>query len=96
MHAWLRAAAERLSAATGAGRSELELSPTEIDALLALAGRAAHESGARTNAPLTCYLVGLTRGLTGAPLDELIASAAAGAAGEVSGHGEHEDAEQPL
>jgi len=95
MHAWLRAAAERLSAATGAGRAELELSPGEVDALLALAGTAAHESGARTNAPLTCYLVGVTRGLTGAPLDELVASVAAGAPGELSGDREQEDAEEP-
>ena len=75
MHAWLRAVADRLGATTGARRAELELSPAEIEALLDLAGTAAHESGARTNAPLTCYLVGLARGLTGAPLAELITSA---------------------
>jgi len=32
--------------------------PEEISLLLTLAGDAAHESGARTNAPLLCYLVG--------------------------------------
>jgi len=30
--------------------------------LLGLAGDAAHESGARTNAPLLCYLVGRAQG----------------------------------
>jgi hypothetical protein len=39
-----------------------ELSPEEIATLLALAGDAAHESGARTNAPLLCYLVGRAQG----------------------------------
>jgi Domain of unknown function (DUF6457) len=35
-----------------------ELTPEEISLLLNLAGDAAHESGARTNAPLLCYLLG--------------------------------------
>jgi hypothetical protein len=35
-----------------------ELTPDEISLLLNIAGDAAHESGARTNAPLLCYLVG--------------------------------------
>jgi len=39
-----------------------ELTPDEISLLLALAGDAAHESGARTNAPLLCYLVGRAQG----------------------------------
>jgi hypothetical protein len=39
-----------------------ELTPEEITLLLALAGDAAHESGARTNAPLLCYLVGRAQG----------------------------------
>ena len=39
-----------------------DLSPDEIATLLALAGDAAHESGARTNAPLLCYLVGRAQG----------------------------------
>jgi Domain of unknown function (DUF6457) len=95
VHAWLRSVADRLSAATGVGRDELELAAAEIDALLELAGTAAHESGARTNAPLTCYLVGLARGRTGVPLAELIDSAAAGAPGEVGGSGEQQSTEEP-
>jgi hypothetical protein len=39
-----------------------ELTPEEIATLLSLAGDAAHESGARTNAPLLCYLVGRAQG----------------------------------
>ena len=34
----------------------------EVSLLLSLAGDAAHESGARTNAPLLCYLVGRAQG----------------------------------
>jgi hypothetical protein len=39
-----------------------ELTPDEISLLLDLAGDAAHESGARTNAPLLCYLLGRAQG----------------------------------
>jgi len=88
MHAWLRGVAERLSAVSGAPRGELELASADVEALLDLAGTAAHESGARTNAPLTCYLVGLARGLSGAPLRDLIHSAAADAPDEARGDGE--------
>jgi uncharacterized protein DUF6457 len=42
----------------------------EIALLLNLAGDAAHESGARTNAPLLCYLVGRAQG--GRPLAEVV------------------------
>jgi Domain of unknown function (DUF6457) len=39
-----------------------DLTPEEVSTLLNLAGDAAHESGARTNAPLLCYLVGRAQG----------------------------------
>jgi hypothetical protein len=39
-----------------------DLTPDEISLLLNIAGDAAHESGARTNAPLLCYLVGRAQG----------------------------------
>jgi hypothetical protein len=59
---WLSARADALAAEAGVARELLELSPPEIDRLLELAGYAAHDSGARTNAPLLCYLVGLAHG----------------------------------
>jgi hypothetical protein len=59
---WLAARADALAAETGTPRELLELSPGDIERLLELAGYAAHDSGARTNAPLLCYLVGLSHG----------------------------------
>jgi hypothetical protein len=46
-----------------------DLTSEEIALLLHLAGHAAHESGARTNAPLLCYLLGRAQGERS--LDEL-------------------------
>jgi hypothetical protein len=63
MDDWLAAASARI--ARSAGDEELsayELDDAEVAQLLELARVAAHESGARTNAPLLCYLVGLARG----------------------------------
>ena len=54
MNEWL---AER-AAALGVD----ELTAEEISLLLNIAGDAAHESGARTNAPLLCYLAGRAQG----------------------------------
>jgi hypothetical protein len=67
---WLAARADALSERSGLDRAAFELSAEEIEALLELAGHAAHSSGARTNAPLLCYLVGLARA-NGTPLDAL-------------------------
>ena len=50
-------------------RALLELSEEDADTLLELAHIAAHVSGERTNAPLSCYLIGRAQG--GRPLDEL-------------------------
>jgi hypothetical protein len=47
------------------------LSEADIDTLLDLARIAAHESGARTNAPLLCYLVGVAAGRSGKSVEEL-------------------------
>ena len=66
MDAWLTAAAERL------GLSREELSAADETVLLDQARIAAHESGARTNAPLLCYLLGLAAGRTGRDLAELV------------------------
>jgi hypothetical protein len=72
VHEWLQEASERLAHQGGGERAEYELGRDEIDALLELARVAAHESGERTNAPLVCYLVGLSRGRHGAALDDLV------------------------
>jgi hypothetical protein len=49
--------------ASDAGVASLDAA--QIDALLDLAGRAAHESGDRRNAPLSCFLRGLQLGRAG-------------------------------
>jgi hypothetical protein len=52
-----------------------DLQPEEIATLLDLAGHAARESGARTNAPLLCYLVGRAQGERSlAELEEIVRS----------------------
>lgn len=70
MHEWLSQRADALADATGVPRERLELSSADTETLLDLAGVAAHESGARLNAPLLCYLLGLARA-SGKTLDEL-------------------------
>jgi hypothetical protein len=70
MNEWLSQRADLLAAEAGVPRDLLELSPADIERLLDLAGFAAHDSGARTNAPLLCYLVGLSHG-TAKGLEEL-------------------------
>ena len=59
MNEWLSGRADALAKRSGVERAALELTEQEIEGLLELAGYAAHTSGARTNAPLLCYLVGL-------------------------------------
>ena len=58
MDEWLTRARDAIADAAGIAPTELDLTADEIDAVLDLAAVAAHESGARTNAPLLCYLVG--------------------------------------
>jgi hypothetical protein len=69
MDDWLTQARDSLAETAGIQASELELTDETVSTLLDLAGTAAHESGARTNAPLLCYLVGKAE--RGAPLDAL-------------------------
>jgi hypothetical protein len=71
VHDWLSKRADELAGAAGVPRERLELSPDEVETLLGVAGHAAHESGARTNAPLLCYLLGVARS-SGKGLDELV------------------------
>jgi hypothetical protein len=72
MDAWLADAAHRLALATGVPRADLELDDATVAWLLELARAAAHESGARTNAPLLCYLAGFCAG-RGAAHEEIVA-----------------------
>jgi hypothetical protein len=60
---WLQEAVEALG-------GDVELSADEERELLELARVAAHASGARTNAPLLCYLVGRLQG--DRPLAEVV------------------------
>lgn len=69
MNEWLAQHADALAQASGIERGELELNEGQIEAILDIAGYAAHDSGARTNAPLLCYLLGRVQG--GASFDEL-------------------------
>jgi hypothetical protein len=71
MDDWMRERADALAAATGIDRAELELDDAAIDTVLDVAAVAAHDSGARTNAPLLCYLVGLAAKGSGKSLGEL-------------------------
>ena len=73
MNEWLSARADALAAAGPAARDGLDLTEKEIETLLDLAGFAAHDSGARTNAPLLCYLLGRASA-GGASLEELAAA----------------------
>ena len=58
MDEWLTRARDALADAAAVPRDELDLSDDDVDMLLDVAAVAAHASGARTNAPLLCYLVG--------------------------------------
>jgi len=69
VHEWLAKQADALAVATETPREAFELESADVRTLLDLAKLAAHEGGARTNAPLLCYLLGIARG--SAELDEL-------------------------
>ena len=71
MNEWLSRRADALAREAGVPREALELDSHRIETLLDVAGHAAHESGARTNAPLLCYLLGLSAGAAKG-LDELV------------------------
>lgn len=60
MDDWLSRAADALAEASGLTRESFELDAATETTLLDIARIAAHESGARTNAPLLAYLVGRT------------------------------------
>jgi hypothetical protein len=55
---WLTRARDGLAEAGAVPADQLVLDDAAAATLLDLASVAAHESGARTNAPLLCYLIG--------------------------------------
>jgi hypothetical protein len=59
---WLTRARDALASEAGVDPATLRLSDEESSTLLDLARIAAHDSGARTNAPLLCYLLGRAQG----------------------------------
>jgi hypothetical protein len=65
---WLDTAIAELEEATG---SSLELSRVEANELLRLASFAAHESDARINAPLICFVAGRAAQASGRSVAEL-------------------------
>jgi Domain of unknown function (DUF6457) len=69
---WLSTARDALAHAAGVPARELELDAATSATLLDLARIAAHESGARQNAPLLCFLVGVAS--RGADLETLAAA----------------------
>jgi hypothetical protein len=70
MDSWLTDARDVVADAAGVDPASLDLAPADEATILDLARIAAHESGARTNAPLLCYLVGQATA-SGARLDAL-------------------------
>jgi AcrR family transcriptional regulator len=72
MSEWLGAAADAIAREAGIDRSTLDLSEGDKERILEVAAFAAHESGARLNAPLLCYLLG--RASREAELEQLAAA----------------------
>ena len=70
MNAWLDDARAAIARKAGIDPAELDLDADSTATILDVARVAAHDSGARTNAPLACYLLGLARS-SGASLEEL-------------------------
>jgi hypothetical protein len=62
MDEWLEQARDRIAAASVTDSAALDLTDSDIEALLDLARVAAHSSGDRTNAPLVCFLAGVAVG----------------------------------
>lgn len=71
MDDWMEQQADALAAAAGIERTDLDLDAAAIDTILDVAAVAAHESGARTNAPLLCYLIGVAARASGKSVAEL-------------------------
>ncbi|HEX5616657.1 MAG TPA: hypothetical protein VFZ83_16010 [Acidimicrobiia bacterium] len=77
---WLDDLTNAVAADAGLDASAYALTEEDATVLLELAGTAAHASGARTNAPLLCHVLGMMR-RDGAPLSALALAVRAHAAG---------------
>ena len=59
--AWIDDLTNQIAVAHGLDPESISVSDSEALVLLDLAGLAAHSSGARTNAPLLCHVLGRAR-----------------------------------
>ena len=71
MDAWLTAAADKLHESFGVSRDRIEIPQWDEQALLTVARVASHQSGARTNAPLLCYMLGFAAGQVNVDIQRL-------------------------
>ena len=78
MDEWLTDARDRIAAVTGEDPGSLSFDEKTAGDILELARVAAHESGERTNAPLVCYLAGLSAGRSGAAPEDVLDAAGGG------------------
>lgn len=69
--AWIDEIAEEVARAAGVDPPTLAVSPDETREILDIARIAAHASGARTNAPLLSYVLGMARARGDVPLATL-------------------------
>ena len=58
---WINDLTNQIADAHGLDPQSISVSESESELLLELAGIAAHTSGARTNAPLLCHVLGRAR-----------------------------------
>jgi hypothetical protein len=72
--AWLDAVTQHIATRTGIDAGTLAVSSDDAQALLDLAGYAAHDTGERTNAPLLCHVLGraVAQGASLADLDAAV------------------------
>jgi hypothetical protein len=68
---WLEQAGDALAREARVDPASLRLDDNDAGLLLELAGLAAHESGARLNAPLVCFLAGRAAA-SGRRVEELV------------------------
>ncbi len=59
--AWIDDVIKHIGDVHGLDLQSISVSESEAEVLLDLAGLAAHSSGARTNAPLLCHVLGRAR-----------------------------------